>query len=159
MHVFRMSLGWQLCLCSIPVLGCVAMMVGIAPSLLVDEAPSEAERWVATIVGAVMLSLGVGVVPHMRCTIDATQLRYFGFGPWATTRSLAFAEVRRWGHAVGRNQGRREPLLLFELRDGSSRTVKLAMYREQARIRERLAERLGPESPARATLTGLRFDD
>ncbi|MFN3240543.1 MAG: hypothetical protein ACE37K_03420 [Planctomycetota bacterium] len=44
MHVFRMSLGWQLCLCSIPVLGCAAMMVGIAPSLLFDEAPSEPER-------------------------------------------------------------------------------------------------------------------
>ncbi|MCK5941469.1 MAG: hypothetical protein KAI24_05820 [Planctomycetes bacterium] len=158
-HTFPLQFGWKLTAWAVPVLGVFAIVTGLAPSLVMDEPISQAERWVAVIVGGVMVAIGFGLAINARCVIDKHQLHYFGFAPMEMTRRLAFDQVRRWGHAVGSNQGRREPMLAFELHDGSKRLVKLAMYERQGEIKALLSERLGPPTPAKATMTGVVFEE
>lgn len=164
-RIFPMQWAWRLALWMLPTLGAVALVTAGAELLSLVERGTllgearDAERWVAVAVGAVLLPFGLSALPHARLTVDGTHLRYLGFGLWCTTRSLALADVRRWGHAVGRNQGRREPQLLFELRDGSLRLIKSAMYARQGELLRLLTERLGPPTAARATMSGVRFEE
>lgn len=95
----------------------------------------------------------------MTLATAADALRYLGFGFVCFQRSIPFADVRRFGHAVVTNRGRRERHLLFELHTRELRTVKLAMYRDAARAIELLTERLGAPAPTTATVAGARFVD
>lgn len=162
---FPMQWTWRISLLLLPTLGLIALglsaceLAGLAErGSLLGEA-SDAERWVALVVGALLLPFGLSALPHARLTIEEHALGYLGFGLLCTTRELRFEDVRRWGHATGRNQGRREPRLVFETHDGRLRLVKLAMYRDQQGVRAALTERLGEPAPASATMTGVRFDD
>jgi len=158
-QTFEMQSGWRLALLFMMAVGVAGMVIGIAAPAVLDEIPSPMERALAAVVGAFVLCIAMGANRRGRCTIDDEALRYLDFTPIAKTRVLPFESVARWGYAVASNQGRRDPLVLFELRDGSHRTMKLGLYRDQATIRERLAERLGPAAPAKATMSGIRFEE
>ena len=164
LEVFPMQWAWRIALGLLPVLGLVALVTAglelsgiVSRNALLRDA-SDAERYVALAFGVLILPFGITAWRHARMTIEDRGLGYLGFGFVCKTRWLAFDDVTRWGHAVGSNQGRREPLLLFELRDHSTRLIKLAMYDRQDRIRELLTERLGAAAPASATMSGMRFD-
>lgn len=165
MKTFPMQFAWRFALILLPVLGAVALvtagaeMLGfVARGAWLGEA-GDGERWAAIVVGILLLPFGLSALAHARLTIDTDEIRYLGFGVLCKTRQLPLADVRRWGHAVGRNQGRREPMLVFERQDGNQTVIKVAMYAHQTQIRALLTERLGPAVSATATMTGVRFDD
>ena len=165
MQTFRMQLAWRSCFWMLLGLGAAALVLGTAelgglvPRGAVLDATSDLERWVCVAVGALLVPFAALAKGHLQLTLDDRELRYLGFGPLPRTRALALSDVLRWGHAVARNQGRREPMLLFELRDRTTPSVKLAMYEGQAEILRGLTERLGPPAPAVATVAGLRFEE
>lgn len=156
---------WRFTLLLLPALGLFAIgaatieWLGIVERGTLLDTASEAERWTAFVVGVLLLPWGLSALPHARLTIDDQSLHHLGFGVLCTTRTIRFDDVRRWGHAVARNRGRREPMLAFELHTGDVRLVKLAMYRSQQEIRQLLTAALGEPAPATATMTGVRFDE
>tara|TARA_R110002072_G_scaffold228234_13_gene385444 strand:- start:22706 stop:23212 length:507 start_codon:yes stop_codon:yes gene_type:complete len=164
-QTFPMQWAWRLALALLPLLGVIALVAGAAElGGLVDRGAwlgeaRDAERWVAVAVGTLLLPFGLTALLHAKVTIDDEHFRYLGFGFLCKTRCLAFAEIRRWGHAVTRNQGRREPMLVFEGHDGQRHSVKLAMYSNQDGIRSLLAERLGAAAATSTTITGVTFDE
>lgn len=159
-----MQRTWRLCLLLLPVggaavagLGCLELAGLVPRGALLGEA-SDAERWVAIAFGLLVQPFGWSALRHARLVIDAERITWLGFGFVCGPRSLPFAEVQRWGHAVAQNRGRRERHLVFEDRRHVVRTVKLAMYRGQDRVLVLLQERLGAPAPASATFGGVRFD-
>jgi len=165
MQVFVMQPAWKACFWTLLGAGATAVCLGGAELLglvergaLIGDA-SDAERWAAVAVGALLIPFGWRAFGRAQLTVDDETITYLGFGPLPVTRALGLAEITRWGHAVGRNQGRREPMLLFGLADGSTRAVKLAMYSRQADLKSLLRERLGPATAASATVTGVRFEE
>jgi len=165
MKTFPMQFTWRFALMLLPALGAIALVMAGAELLgLVERGAwlgeaGDGERWGAVVVGLLLLPFGLSALPHARLTIDANEIRYLGFGFLCKTRTLALADVRRWAHVVGRNQGRREPLLAFERQDGNQTVIKVAMYANQDQIRALLTERLGEAAPASATMTGVKFDE
>ena len=162
---FEMKWSWKLALSVALLLGVGALLTaGIELTGLVQRGSllgqaTDAERWIAVVVGVLLAVLGATALRHARCSVAADSFRCLGFGLPCKTRALRISDVRRWGHAVGRNRGRREPLLLFERCDGTTQLVKLAMYTRQRELLAALRERLGPETAASATLAGVRFDE
>ncbi|MDA1222142.1 MAG: hypothetical protein O3B85_08985, partial [Planctomycetota bacterium] len=90
-------------------------------------------------------------------TIDGDRISALGFGLLGRQRRLAFRDIRRWGHGVERNRGRRHSTALFETKDGRSRSIKLEMYESRSEILRALTERLGEPEPVQDAFTGLRF--
>ena len=163
-QVFPMQWIWRLSLVALPVLGAVAAVLcglelaGVVPrGALIGDA-GDPERWAAVAFGVLVQPFGWTALRHARLVIDATRLTWLGFGLVCGPRTLPFADVQRWGHAVVRTRGRRERILLFGLHGGEQRSVKLAMYRDASAVLERLEARLGAPAPASATLAGERFD-
>lgn len=161
--MFPMHWSWRLALALLPLAGGAALVAAllelsgaVARGTLLGEA-GDAERWVAVAFGALAAPFGVSALRHARLSIDDVGLHHLGFGLLCSTRTVAFTDVNRWGHAVTSNRGRREPHLLFELHSGDERLVKLAMYTGQQRILAALSQRLGPPAPAEATIAGVRF--
>lgn len=158
-QTFECQFSWRLALYFAMGVGVAGIVIGIAGQAVLDEVPTPIERALAAVFGALILCIAMGANQRGRCTIDDDALHYLDFTPMAKIREVAFESVARWGYAVASNQGRSEPLVLFELHDGSKRTMKLGLYRDQVGIRALLEERLGPTTPAKATMTGIVFDD
>lgn len=166
-----MQTVWRLCLVLLTGLGAVAAalaaaeLTGLAARGALLGPAGDGERWAALVVGALLVPFGATALRHGVFVVEPDRIGWLAFGLVCRTRWLRVADVARWGHAVGRNRGRREPLLLFATRDslaepgGRRHLVKLAMYAQQQRLLEVLAERLGPPTQAHATMTGVRFDD
>ena len=139
---------WRACLAALPLLGLVALVLaggelaGLVPRGAWLGAATDGERGAAVAFGALVQPFGWTALRHARLTIDRHDLRCLAFGFVCRTVRVPFAEVRRWGHAVGRNRGRREPLLLFELRDGTTQLVKLARHAGPAAVRRTVADAL-----------------
>lgn len=148
----------------LPVLGEAAVVVCgleltglVARGALLGEA-GDAERWVAVAFGLLVQPFGWTALRHARLVLDEQAFTWLGFGFVCGPRTLRFADVQRWGHAVVSNRGRRERILLFGLHGGEQRSVKLAMYRDASAVLAQLEARLGAPAPASATIAGVRFD-
>lgn len=165
MNVFSMSWPWRLSLALLPAAGaavaiaCGLELAGIVPRDAITGGAGDGERWAAVLFGALVQPFGLSALRHARLVVGTTHLEYLGFGFVCRPRSIAFADVRRWGHAVATNRGRSERHLVLELHDRSHRTVKLAMYQGAPRVLEALQAKLGAPAAATATLAGIRFDD
>jgi hypothetical protein len=163
-HVLPLHRTWRLCLALLPIGGggvavmCGLELLGVVARGELLGAAGDGERWAAVVFGVLVQPFGLTALRHARLVIDDVALHHLGFGLVCTTRTLPFADVRRWGHAVTRRRGRRERHLLFALGDGTFRTVRLSMYAEPERALALLQDRLGPPAPTTAGLTGLRFD-
>ncbi len=162
--VFSMQWTWRLALVLLLAIGALAAITAglelsgaVARGAILGQA-ADAERWVALAFGVLTMPVAITALRHANLRIDEVGLHHLGFGLICRTRTIRFAEVRRWGHATTSNRGRREPHLLFELDDGSERSVKLAMYQGQSRILEELRQRLGAPAAVSATIAGVRFD-
>lgn len=159
-----MQWTWRLCLALLPLAGgVVAVLCGlelggvVARGALIGDA-GDAERWLAVAFGVLVQPFGLTALRHARLVIDQEALHHLGFGFVCGPRTIPFADVQRWGHAVATNRGRRERHLVVELRSGERRHVKLAMYAGIDRVLALLTARLGAPAPASATLGGVRFD-
>ena len=165
MNVHPMQMVWRFAFVMLGGVGLIAMAAvaaeatGIVASGRLLEDAGDAERWVAFGFGALVQPFAWSALAHARLSLTDDELRYLGFGLLCRSRAISWRDVRRWGHATARNENRREPMLIFELQDGSTRTIKLAMYARQQQVRDELTRRLGPATPAKATITGVQFDE
>jgi hypothetical protein len=156
--------SWRLCLLLLPLAGAAVAglsgleLAGVVPRGALIGGAGDSERWMAVAFGALVQPFGWTALRHARLVVDDMVLTHLGFGFVCWPRTIPFADVRRWGHAVVSNRGRPERMLLFGLRGGDDRNVKLAMYTDAGVVLELLEARLGAAAPASASIAGVRFD-
>lgn len=160
-----MRATWRLVLALLPIGGalvaalCGLELAGIVPRGALIGSAGDGERWVAVAFGLLVRPFGISALRHARLVIDGDAVHYLGFGFVCRPRTILFADVRRFGHAIVTNRGRRERHLAFDLGSGDVRTVKLAMYADPDRILELLTARLGAPAATAVTLRGVHFVD
>lgn len=162
---FPLQWSWRLALLTLPVGGglaagmCALELAGLWPrGALLGEA-GDGERWFGLAFGLLVQPFGLSALLHGRLRLQGDALHHLRLGFVCRSEALSLRDVVRWGSAFATNRGRRERHLRFALRDGSRQSIKLAMYREPARILAELERRLGPPAPTSAVLGGIEFDD
>jgi hypothetical protein len=159
---FRMRGSYRAALALLAGLGLFGFVYGALELAGALGVPAP-ERWVE---GSVVLAFGLCVTPVAfsaflvaRVELAAHELRHLRIGLPCSLAGLRLDQLRRHGSVVERRKGRTRTILLLETHDGRRLDIQASMYERSAELLAALRERTGLEpSPARATLTGVRFE-
>lgn len=120
-----------------------------------------AELWVCLAFGSVFALGGLSVLRNAKLTIDGSRLSFFAIGVPCRTEAVELSEIVRWG--VGREKGSgggMHDILLLELRDGRTRSIKIEMYERRSELVDSLREWLGSDpASTRTGIAGARLSE
>jgi hypothetical protein len=160
---FPMRRSYRAALALLAALGLVGFVHGVLELAGALGVPPP-QRWVE---GGVVLAFGLVVTPVAlsalrvaRVELTQRELRHLRIGLPCSLVALRLDALRRHGSVRERRKGRTRMILLLETHEGRRVQIQASMYERTAELLAAVRERSRLEpSPARATLTGVRFDD